>query len=80
MKAKYFCILAYKLETDYKGPSHKQKVWPNNGAIHRRENQPGLTKLTLSNRLRNEISSNLYKMAIALFIQTKEKTLLCPKT
>ena len=64
MKAKYFCILAYKLETDYKGLSHRQKVWPNNGAIHRRANQPGLTELTLCYRLRNEIFANLCKMAI----------------
>jgi hypothetical protein len=40
MKEKYFCILAYKFETDYKGLSHRQKIWPNNGDIHKRENKP----------------------------------------
>ena len=44
MKAKYFCILAYKLETDYKGLSHRQEMWPDNRAIHRRVDQPGITK------------------------------------
>ena len=44
MKEKYFCILAYKLKIDYKGLSHRQKVCPNNGAIHKRANQPGPTK------------------------------------
>lgn len=59
MNAKYFCILAYKFETDYKGLSHRQRMWPDNGAIHRRIDQPGLTNLTLCYRLRNEISANL---------------------
>ena len=44
MKEKYFSILAYKLETDYKGLSHRQKMWPDNGAIHRKTNQPGQTE------------------------------------
>ena len=44
MKEKYFFILAYKLKTNYKGLSHRQKVWPNNGAIYRRENQPSRTE------------------------------------
>ena len=43
MKEKYFYILAYKHETNYKGLSHRQKMWPNNRAIHRRANQTGLT-------------------------------------
>ena len=43
-KAKYFCILAYKHETNYKGLSHRQKIWPGNGAIHRRANQPGIAE------------------------------------
>ena len=42
MKEKYFCILAYRHETDFKGLSHRQKMWPENRAIHRRANQPGL--------------------------------------
>ena len=65
MKVKYFYILAYKCEIDYKGLSHRQRVWPHNGTIHRRANQPSPIELTLSNKLRNEISTNLYKMAIA---------------
>ena len=40
MKEKYFYILAYKLKTGYKGLFHRQRVSPNNGAIHRRPNQP----------------------------------------
>ena len=40
MKEKYFYILANKHETDYKGLSHRQKGMANNGAIHRRANQP----------------------------------------
>jgi hypothetical protein len=28
MKAKYFCILAYKLKTDYKCLSHRHGVFP----------------------------------------------------
>ena len=40
MKAKYFYILAYKLETNYKGLSHRQEMWPDNRAIHRRVDQP----------------------------------------
>ena len=44
MKGKYFYILAYKHETDYKGMSHKQKIWPGNGAIHIRTYQPGLAE------------------------------------
>ena len=68
MKAKYFCILAYKFETDYKGMSHRQKMWPDNRAIHIRVNELGLTELTLYYRLKNEISANLYKMAIAWII------------
>ena len=42
MKEKYFYILAYKHETDYKGLSHRQRDMANNGAISRRANQPGL--------------------------------------
>ena len=42
MKEKYFYILAYKHETDYKGLTHRQMVWPDNRAIHRRANLPGL--------------------------------------
>ena len=42
MKEKYFCILAYKHEIDYKGLSHRQRVWPDNRAIHRIVDQPGL--------------------------------------
>ena len=44
MKEKYFYILAYKIETYYKGLSHKQKMLPDNGAIHRKTNQSGQTK------------------------------------
>ena len=44
MKAKYFYILAYKFETDYKGLSHRERMWPSNGAIHRRANEPSLAK------------------------------------
>ena len=44
MKEKYFYILAYKHETDYKGLSHRQRVWPDNRAIHRRADQPILTE------------------------------------
>ena len=36
MKAKYFCILAYKHEIDYKGLSHKQREMANNGAINKK--------------------------------------------
>ena len=42
MKAKYFCILAYKHETDYKGLSDRQGGMDSNGAINRRADQPGL--------------------------------------
>ena len=49
MKTKYFCILAYKHETDYKGMSHRQRVWPGNRAIHKRENQPGLNRQRIYN-------------------------------
>ena len=44
MEAKYFCILAYRHEIDYKGLSHKQRDMANNGAIYRRANQPGLVE------------------------------------
>lgn len=44
MKEKYFYILAYKFETDYKGLYHRQKMWPNNGAIHKRTDEPGLAE------------------------------------
>ena len=44
MKEKYFCILAYKHETDYKGLSHRQEMWPDNRAIHKRTDQPGLNR------------------------------------
>ena len=44
MKEKYFCILAYKCETDYKGMSHRQEMWPDNRAIHRKTNQPSPTE------------------------------------
>ena len=44
MKAKYFYILAYKHETDYKGLSHGQRDIANNGAICRRIDQPGLAE------------------------------------
>ena len=44
MEAKYFCVLAYKPETDYKGLSHRQRDVANNGAICRRENQPSITE------------------------------------
>ena len=44
MKEKYFCILAYKHETDYKGLSHRQRDMANNGAICRRADQPGLAE------------------------------------
>ena len=40
MEAKYFCILAYKLETDYKGLSHRQRGMAINGVICRRVDQP----------------------------------------
>ena len=44
MKEKYFCILAYKHETDYNGMSHRQRNMANNGAICRREDQPSLAE------------------------------------
>ena len=44
MKAKYFYILAYKHETDYKGLSHRQIDKAINGAIYKRANQPGLVE------------------------------------
>ena len=44
MKEKYFCILAYKHETDYKGLSHRQRDMANNGAICRRASQTGLVE------------------------------------
>ena len=40
VKEKYFCILAYKHETNYKCLSHRHKIFADNGAIHRRANQP----------------------------------------
>jgi hypothetical protein len=42
MKEKYFCILAYKHETGYKGLSHRHKMWPDDRAIHKRTDQPSL--------------------------------------
>ena len=44
MKEKYFYILAYQHETDYKGLSHKQRDMTNKGAICRRVDQPGLAE------------------------------------
>ena len=44
MKEKYFCILAYKHETDYKGLSHRLRGMANNGAINRKANKPGLVE------------------------------------
>ena len=44
MKEKYLCILVYKFKTNYKGLSHRQKMWPDNTVIHRRTNQPSLTE------------------------------------
>ena len=35
--------LAYKRETNYKGLSHRQEMWPGR-AIHRRTDQPGLSR------------------------------------
>ena len=55
MKEKYFCILAYKHENDYKSLSHRQRVWPDNRAIHRRADQPGLNRKRTYN-LRLEIN------------------------
>ena len=44
MKAKYFCILAYKHEIDYNGLFHRQRDMANNGAICKRATQPGIAK------------------------------------
>ena len=44
MKKKYFYILAYKNETDYKGLSHRQIDMAINGAICKGANQPGLAE------------------------------------
>ena len=44
MEEKYFYILAYKHETDYKGLSHRKKDVANTGAICKRANQPGLAE------------------------------------
>ena len=69
MKAKYFCILAYKHETDYKGLSHRQRGMAINGAIYRRVDQPW------SNREENYSLGlkilklvDLYKMVVCWFI------------
>ena len=68
MKAKYFCILAYKHETDYKGLSHKQKMWPLR-AIHRRTNQPGLTEGRACSRALEVLQAiDPYKMVVCWFI------------
>ena len=44
MEEKYFCILAYKRETDYNGLSHRQKDMAINGAIYKKADQPGLAE------------------------------------
>ena len=44
MEAKYFCILAYKYETDYKGLSHRHRDMAINRAICRRADQPSLAE------------------------------------
>ena len=68
MKAKYFCILAYKHETGYKGLSHRQKMWPSK-AIHRRTNQPSLTKGRSCSRALEVLQTiDLYKMVVCWFI------------
>ena len=69
MKEKYFYILAYKHETDYKGLSHRWKVWPDNRAIHIRTDQPGANKQRIcSLELEIPRTVDLYKMVICWFI------------
>ena len=65
MKAKYFFILAYKHETGYKALSHRQEMWLDNRAIHRRADQPS-PKQTKNLQLKtgNQQTADLYKMAI----------------
>ena len=68
MKAKYFYILAYKHETDYKGLSHRQKMWPGR-AIQRRTDQPGLTEGRSCNIALEFLRTiDLKKMVVCWFI------------
>ena len=70
-KEKYFCILAYKHETDYKGLSHRQKMWPSR-AIQKRTNQPGLTEGKSCNRALKFLRLSTFTKCLSTSLYRKE--------